>query len=519
MAMNQGMRLSGRGASSKPAAGPVLLRRELVVFLPAVALAGLWFGLEGLLLLGLTALLVAWMTRPLPPPALTPEAARDPVTGLPLRAEAEAIMESYLTEAMVTERRTACIVVGFDAPELLLRQMPRSSFEDVMQRSAERLSGMLRDSDRLAWLEEARFAVMLRPSPALDQEALIQLSAKLQTAFETPISLGSHAVQPTCHIGFCRMDLAPSAGGSALIRAACTAASEAARNGHSAIRSYSRAIQDAAKRRSELEREVIGALENGQIRAFFQPQLSTDTGAISGLQAIPRWLHRKRGMLTENDILSAVKAADLETRFAEVMLLQALSALRDFDSADVDYGPVSLPLCTGLLRNPKLVDRLKWEFDRFEIGAQRICLIVHQDALAQHDDATIADNLARIDALGCRIELAMGCDGPISAPMIRRAKAHRLCIHRAFIARIDQDPEQQRIVAAIIALSEGLGVQTVGDGTKSLGEHALLGQLGCNLVQGPAVAPPIPLEELGDWSRQHRTKLDATPRIDSSGRI
>ena len=502
---------------AKAHAGPILMRREMVAFLPAVALAGLWFGLQAMVLLGATALIVAWMTRPLAVPDEEEEILRDGVTGLPLRAEAEEILGGLMREAATTTRATACLVLGFDEPDILTRQTTRFEYDEVLQRTADRLRGALRECDRVARLDGPRFAILLKPTPRPDLESMIQLSARLQNACEEPISIAARSITASCHVGFCLMKRAPEPTGKALLAAAEVAAEEARRNGPSAIRAFSSEVQHATQARNALSGEVAEALENGQITAYFQPQLSTDTGEISGMQVVPRWLHRERGVLTEVDILPAADSPQFRHRLAEVMLYKAFGALREWDRSSEPMGPVSLPLSPELMTNPKMAERLKWEFDRFEIAPGRIRLVLQQALSSQLDEEVIGHNLAALNRLGCQIELAGFGAGPASVLSIRRAGARRIRVHRSFVTHVDRDPEQQRLVAAIISFADGLGLETIAEGVATIGEHAMLAQLGCSHVQGRAIAMPMPLEETLPWIARHRAKLAETPQITRRG--
>jgi EAL domain-containing protein (putative c-di-GMP-specific phosphodiesterase class I) len=355
---------------------------------------------------------------------------------------------------------------------------------------------------------------MLCPTPRPDLESMIQMSARLQSAVEAPVSVGARAIHATCHTGFCLMGRASAATGEAMLSAAETAAAEAARQGPSAIRAYSRTVQKTAQARSDLSAEAAEALEAGHIRLFFQPQISTDTGDLIGLQVAPRWLHRKRGILGERDVTAAINAAGLQQRFAEVMLFQAFGAQRKIDASGASYGTISLPVSGELLCDPTLIDRIRWELDRFDIAPSRVCLTLSQETAAQIDQEIVAHNMSRIAGLGCLIELAGFGNGPVSVATIKRTGAHRMRIHSSFVTKIDQDPEQQRVVAAMISLCEGLGLQSLAEGATTIGEYAMLGQLGCAIVQGNAIAAPMPIDELGGWARRHRAKLAAPPRID-----
>lgn len=495
-------------------AGPILLRREMAVFLPAVALAGLWFGLEAMTLVGATALTVAWMTRPYPAaPEPEDEPKRDSATGLPARPGAQAALDAALREAYLSGTSTAALVLGLDDADSIARHLTQGELEEVLRRTAERLKGALRDRDIVARLSGLRFAVALAPSARLDLEGLIQLAGRLQSAAEVPLSIASRTVNVTAHVGFCQLSKLRERTGAGFLAAAEAAADEACRNGQSAIRAYSVEVPKTGHTRDALSTEIAAALEDGTLQGYLQPQLSTDTGDVSGFNVVPRWLHPTRGMLAEKEILPAISAAGLGDRMAEVMLYHAFHVLRLWDKAAVKVGPVSLPMPAEQLENPKLAARLQWEFDRFEIAADRFRLVLPQEVLPRLDDEVIRHNLAACAAMGCGIDLASFGHGPASMTAIRRSGAQRLRIHRSFVQRLDANPEQQRLIAAIISLAEGLGLETVADGVSSIAEHSMLSQLGCRHVQGPAIARPMPAEDTLRWMEAHRAKLAAPPQL------
>ena len=493
--------------------GPILLRREMVAFLPAVSLAGLWFGLEGMTLVGVTALIVAWMSRPL---AIPEEIEEDgsALRALPQRADAEEMMQAAAQDAQAAGKGTACLVIGIDDPAAVSRQMSRAEFEDFQQAVGARIRGVLRNTDRIALIDNARHAAILAPTHRPDLEGMIQLAGRLQQACDAPYSVNGRSVNITSHVGFCLMTRAPEPTGPAILSAAETAAEEAARHGPGCIRAYAPDARPFARTQGKLDSEITPALEDGRIVAYFQPQISTDTGTISGMQAVPRWLDRDRGILGEAEILPAITANGLQGRLAEVMLFQCFGALREWAKLPAGPGLVSLPIGLDHVTDPKMSDRLKWEFDRFDMAPQRVCLVLHREVTARLDDEVVMRNIAHCAKMGCRIELAGFGTGPISVSAIRRTGAERIRIHRSFVTNVERDPEQQRLVSAIISFAAGLGLETLAEGVATIGEHAMLAQLGCHHVQGKAISAPLPLDECAGWMGRHDARLASIPRPD-----
>lgn len=494
--------------------GPVLMRREMVAFLPAIALAGLWFGLGAMSLVTATAIAVGWMTRPIavPQPEAI-EALRNSGSGKGGHAAAVRTMEALVEKAQFNERVTACLIAGLDAPDDLPRQLAPEEIAELMNRCEERLASALRDVDFVLQIGPARFAVLLDPTRHLNLEGLIQLATRLQAALETPFSIARQIVTLTAHVGFCQMSRAPEQSGAGLLRAAEEAAEEARHNGPSAIRAYSHEVGTATQARGVLAKGVAEALESGQVQAHFEPQLSTDTGMISGLQLRPTWVHPERGALPESDLAQSISAARLIDRFWEVMLYQCFQALSSWEKTGEDIGAISFKIGTEILRNPKLIEQLEWEMDRFQVDPAALCLVLPETILHKLDHDIIARNLRSCANIGCKLELAGGAIGPASVTAIRRIGASRLRIERDVVRHVDRDPEQQRLVAACVTLAESLGVETLADGAQSIGEYAMLSQLGCRHVQGPAISAPLPAPEVIGWARKHREKIDATPQL------
>jgi EAL domain-containing protein (putative c-di-GMP-specific phosphodiesterase class I) len=165
------------------------------------------------------------------------------------------------------------------------------------------------------------------------------------------------------------------------------------------------------------------------------------------------------------------------------------------------------------LRNPNLAARLRWELDRFDLAPERLTVEILESVMAETDNDVIVHNIAALARMGCHIDLDDFGTGHAALSSIRRFSVGRIKIDRSYVTRVDSDPSQQRMVAAILSMAERLGIQTLAEGVETIGEHAHLAQLGCSHVQGFAIARPMPLSETEGWLGTHRAKLGATPGI------
>ncbi len=491
-----------------------LRRPELMVFMPAVTLAAFWLGGERILILTALALPMLFAAAgAFRVEERTPAPLADRLNGLALRPQIVAAMDEVLRQTQVTGLTTACLVVLFDEAERLVDRHGRAAQTEILARSAERICSALRTGDTVARLEGGGFAVALGPVRRLDLEQMVQLAARLQAALAPPIAIDAARHYVTCSIGFCLAVRAPLATGKALLDAAQVAADEALRNGPGAIRAYA---PDMARKRADRDafRAVLEtALDEGQIVPYFQPQLSTDTGAITGFEALARWHHPERGLVPPAEFLPAIEDAGLSERLGEVILYHALVALTRWERAGHRIPTIGVNFSAAELRDPRLAEKLKWELDRFDLAPERLSVEVLETVVAQTDNDVIVANIAELARMGCGIDLDDFGTGHASITNIRRFAVRRIKVDRSFVTRIDEDREQQRMVSAILSMAERLGLETLAEGVETAGEHAMLGQLGCGHVQGFAIGRPMPLADTLPWIEAHRARLPLAPRI------
>ena len=492
-----------------------LLRRpELMVFLPAVTLAAFWFGgEEALIVTALAAPMIFTISGAFRFRDTAQNALPDGLSGLALRPQVIEMLDTALRDGASGGRMTGCLVVQFDEAGIILDRHGRAAQAEVLLRSAERICSALRGGDTVARLEGGGFTIALAPVRWLDLEAMVQLATRLQTALADPISLDAAKLYVTASIGFCLGARAPDGTGASLLDAAQVAADEALRNGPSSIRAFAPGM---ARKRADRDafREVLEvALDEGQIRPHYQPQISTDTGALSGFEALARWHHPERGVILPGEFLPAVDEAGLSERLGEVILFHALAALVRWDKAGLRVPTVGVNFSASELRNPRLAEKLKWELDRFNLAPERLSIEILETVVAETDNDVIVHNIAALARLGCGIDLDDFGTGHASITSIRRFAVRRIKIDRSFVTRVDDDREQQKVVSAVLSLAERLGLETLAEGVETQAELSMLGQLGCGHVQGYGIARPMPFEETADWIARHRAQVIAAPKI------
>lgn len=480
-------------------------------FVPALCLAAFWFGGEGALIVLAGLLPVLYLVGG----GLQGRMAlpRGAVTGLLQRSAFEELTDQIFLRTRETGRQAATFFLLIEEFDQIVQRFGQSAADTVVRRIGERLVATLRADDNVGQMGDARFAICTDPIRHLDLELCIQLAGRLQTALEEPISVDGTGIYISASIGFCQHSRSPGQNGRAWLDAAATAMREAHKRGPSAIRSFSDQMRQVTQARAELREDVVRALDGGQIQPWFQPQISTDTGQITGFEALARWTHPDRGMIDPTDFLPAIEEAGQLERLAEVMIYHSFAALKAWDGAGVDVPQVGVNFTGSELNNPKLLDKIQWELDRFNLTPERLAVEVLETVIASAPDDMVTRNINALGKLGCRIDLDDFGTGHASIASIRRFSVSRIKIDRSFVMKSDRDPEQQRMISAILTMAERLRVETLAEGVETVGEHVLLAQLGCDHVQGFGIGRPMPFENTLDWIDRHNSKLNAVPHI------
>lgn len=490
--------------------GRVLTGPQGVAVLPALCMLAFWSGGENALVIVTAALTIAYFLGG----AFNPVTQR--LTGranqIPKSEYAQAT-QNVFDQTQAKTLHSATFAIELEELDQFTDKFGKAATEKTLALLGDRLGTVLRDGDIISQLAPSTFGICLAPVRHLDLEICIQLATRIQAALEEPLSVDGTTGYVSASIGFCQENRAPSPDGNSWLEAAKTAAHAAQQRGPSTIRAFSDQMREKARHRSDLFNEVVIALEKGQIQPWFQPQISTDTGAITGFEALARWDHPEQGILTPPDFLPAIEAAQLTGRLAEVIIYHAFNALNDWDKAGVAIPKVGINFDGADLNNPKLLEKIEWELDRFNLTPDRLAVEVLETVVAGEPDDVIARNINALGKLGCWIDLDDFGTGNASIASIRRFAVNRIKIDRSFVMRADRDAEQQRMIGAILTMAERLEIETLAEGVETVGEHVMLAQLGCDHVQGFGIGKPMPFEVTLDWIARHNAKLQEVPKI------
>ncbi|MEP5759177.1 MAG: GGDEF domain-containing phosphodiesterase [Litoreibacter sp.] len=424
----------------------------------------------------------------------------------------QVLNDALKDDAQITP--AACIVFRVDDLQDIKAEMGSQALSTIRGHITEHLLSLLRRGDHVAYVGDNQFSVALTHLRSPELGGTLALIKRIQKGCETPVLIDSRNLHISLSAGFCLSQDARITTGEKMLEAAKHALADASRHSPGGIRAFSDKTPQIVSQCGPSNDEINTAIVAGQITAWFQPQVSADTGKVTGMEALARWAHPTRGIIPSSEFIPSFVASHHMEALSENMLHHSLKAARNWDKAGIDVPSVSVNFSTQELQNPSLIERIKWDVDRFDLAPNRLTVEILETAVSNTADEIISRNIRALHSSGFNIDLDDFGTGHASIANIRRFAVDRVKIDRSFITHADDDPEQQRVISAIIGMAEHLGVGTIAKGIETLSERGMLSQLGCSHLQGFAIARPMPFEDTIEWLKQQSATIPPLPRFD-----
>ena len=504
------MRAEWRGSKRKVfAIFGVMTRAKVLSLFPLATITAYWLGNQAVLFAVSVILPIILAIQAFIRPNESTENNRlgDALTDLPQPKILVDLLSHTLENKHKTGLNTACIVVDIDGFTKLNTSLGQARGNDVLKRISDRIVAAVREEDVVVRLENDCFAIALDPVYKVDLESTLSVVRRIQKSVHDPMNLAGSSIAISISSGYCLGSGSPENTGESLVQAAKNAMKEARRNGAGGIRGYSSDLSIRHKTRSILNDEVTEALKRGQIIPWFQPQISTLTGEVVGFEALARWLHPRRGILQAADFIPAIQSAGLFVQLGEMMLTQSLSAMQKWQDAGHSVDRVGINLSDQELCNPRLLEQINWELDRFGMSPDRLNFEVLETVLADPKDINISNNLRELAASGCNIDLDCFGTGHSSITSLRQFPIKRIKIDKSFVKNIHIERGQKNMMRAIMNLADQLDIQALADGAEDIEELKLLSEMGCEFVQGFCIARAMPADDALTWLTSYNEKL------------
>ncbi|WP_420132864.1 putative bifunctional diguanylate cyclase/phosphodiesterase [Rhodopseudomonas sp.] len=413
----------------------------------------------------------------------------DEATGLPNRRQLLTTTNEHLTQGVAV----ALAVVRFADYKRVKDAYGNSIAEHAMAVLARRLGSFVAEGKILARIGRAELAILGTTSD--DPTAQAALASRIRDVIESSsgdLTLGSIVLDPTLQSG---LAFYPTDGVTAedLLDAAAAAATQSGPAAPLVL--HSPAATRAAQSRFELEHDLRRAVPEGQLDLHYQPIVDLADQCVIGAEALLRWRHPERGMVSPAEFIPVAEATDLIQPIGLWVLSRACMQIRDWSKTELADVRLAVNLSARQFLDKDLVPHVRDAIDAARISPDRLEIELTETA-AMADHAHTRRVFTAFRDLGVGIALDDFGTGYASMSYLRKLPFNKLKIDREFVSHVDGSGESQAICDALIALSRGLGINVLAEGTEREEEVRHLLSRGCSTFQGYYFSRPVPAGEL-----------------------
>lgn len=417
----------------------------------------------------------------------------DPLTGVPDRSSFARAFDRRLAEAAQFSGSMALLVIDLVEFTDINDRHGHHAGDDALRRIGARLNAQTERGVAIGRLNGDVFGALAATS-ADEAEAREQASTLAETLLEEvqrPIEewpdiaitarIGGVMVRPVERdLGFA----------NALARAEAALA-RAKRSLGAPIRLYDEEIDDSIRLRRALSQDLRGAIERDELLLHYQPQVNVASGAITGYEALLRWAHPERGLVSPADFIPIAEETGLISPIGAWALRRAC-----LDAAGwPDPLRVAVNLSPVQMRSPDLIETVRMVLDESGLSPERLELEVTESTIIEDMDHAVR-LLNDLKALGLTIAIDDFGTGFASLATLQSFPFDKLKLDRTFLANMNENRQSAAIVRAVLALGDTLEMRTLAEGVETEAQLATLRELGCCEAQGYLLGRPAPLEKL-----------------------
>ncbi|MEO5900178.1 MAG: EAL domain-containing protein, partial [Ilumatobacteraceae bacterium] len=425
--------------------------------------------------------------------ALAHQAFHDALTGLANKA----LFVDRISHALQRGERGATpigvLFVDLDDFKTVNDALGHATGDQLLVAVAARFTAVAHPGDTVARFGGDDFAVLLESGEM--PQAAVDMAARLTEALREPFRIGDADVTVRASIGAAIGDQRDATFDD-LLRDADLAMYLAKHNGKGRFEMFRPGLQDDAHRRLSILTDLRHALDHDELEVYYQPIVRIDDAMPAGAEALIRWHHPRRGLLSPVEFIGIAESTDLIVTLGEWVLNQACRQTQAWRSSHVvdDSFYVSVNLAARQLAEPSLVDDVASALRHSGLPPRSLVLEITESALMIDFDAGLA-RLRALKELGLRLALDDYGTGYSSLNRLGQLPVDIVKIDKSFIDRITLDTEGAALVRSVLDVTSALGLTSIAEGVEQPGQRDALAELGCDSIQGYLFARPTTASE------------------------
>ena len=425
----------------------------------------------------------------------------DPLTNLPNRR----LLLDRLQQALVSSARSnhhgALLFIDLDNFKALNDTMGHDVGDLLLQQAAERLKSCVRDGDTVARLGGDEFVVVLEDLSESMPDAAAQSESvgnKILSSLNHTYLLGSHECRSTPSIG-ATLFIGRRSEVEELMKQADIAMYQAKKAGRNTLRFFDPIMQSMVTAHVALETDLRRAItETEQLQLFYQAQVDS-TGQLIGVEALLRWQHPERGMISPAEFIPLAEESGLILPLGHWVLSTACGQLAAWaKQPETAHLSIAVNISAKQFGLPTFVEEVLAQIDYFGIDSSRLKLEITEGMLLNNIEDIIA-KMNRLKARGIVFSMDDFGTGYSSMQYLKRLPLDQLKIDQSFVRDIVDDSSDRAIVKTIIAMAHSLDLDVIAEGVETEAQRNILIKKGCTRFQGYLFGKPVPIEQFVPW--------------------
>ncbi|RUW05563.1 EAL domain-containing protein, partial [Mesorhizobium sp. M1A.F.Ca.IN.022.05.2.1] len=391
-------------------------------------------------------------------------AVHDGLTGLHNRTFLTDHFDTLIKGAHRRRERLAVIQLDLDRFKQINDTLGHAAGDYVLVVTAQRMRDSCRASDLCARLGGDEFVMIL--NGAGSTEDIHALAKRIIANINEPITFQGTTIMPGASAGIAVYPVDADNAQDLLVHADLALYS-AKKLGGGSFSFFSEELRRELDYRKQLEQDIRTAIAEKTFEVYFQPQVSLTSGKISGIEALVRWKHATRGMISPGEFIPVAEKCGFMPDIGRIVISKAINEAAEWDRAGIDFGRIAVNVSGTELREPDFDNFLFGTLERAGLAPQKLSLEIVESVILDDEKTGIAAKLRHIRAAGVHLELDDFGTGYASLSHVNPNEIDRLKIDRRFVQNINENGDNTKIVRAITELARGLGISIVAEGAET----------------------------------------------------
>ena len=422
----------------------------------------------------------------------------DDLTGLPNQALFYDRIHQGIERGCRHDELSAVLIIDIEMFSQINASLGRASGDKLLKEVAERLNSIVRKSDGVARLSVSRvagdeFAVLFNDLPK--KEEVTWAVKRLMDVVNQPVDIDGNTIHLKCHVGISLYPIDADSVDALLNNAMSAKQYSKKHKSEFGYQFFDHHVQELSVKHMHLEADLYRAIETEEWTLLYQPKLDVAQREVIGVEALVRWNHPQRGLLSPVEFIEFAEQRGLIVKIGDWVIREACRQLRSWMDGGIHDCKIAINISSVQLIQSDIVHQILGYLEEFQVPPRLFEIEITETILMENVSKAI-DSLERLHARGISIAIDDFGTGYSSLSYLKTLPIDSLKIDRGFVHDICIDGNDQKIVQTLISMAHSMGMKVVAEGVETREQFDLLSKYEVNEIQGNLLSKPATADEI-----------------------